>query len=89
MTNGNEIRRAGLNQAVLATLRDNSVPIWEIGKADLMAAYGHPPLATRADLREIAHTILWSMFNTSSPSPQELDASALGLYVQNERRFLS
>ncbi len=89
MMNGNELRRAGLNQAVLRTLRDNIMPVWQIDKKDLLAAYGHPPLRSRTDLREVTHTILWSMFNTPTPSAQETDAAALGLYVQIERQFLN
>ena len=88
MTNGNQIRRAGLNQAVLAALRENIVPVWEIDKKSLFAAYGYPPLESRADLRQVAHTIMWSMFNTPVPSPQEIDAAALGLHIQTERLFL-
>ena len=88
MTNGNEIRRAGLNSAVLETLRKNSIPVWELDKPDLLAAYGYPSVRTRADLRQVAHAILWSLFNTPTPSAQELDAAALGLYIQIERQFL-
>jgi len=88
MTNGSEIRRAVLNQAVLDMLRSNAIPVWEIGKRELLEGYGYPPLESRIKLREAAHTILWSMFTTDKPDCQEIDAAALGLHVQTERLFL-
>jgi hypothetical protein len=88
MTNGNEIRRAVLNQAVLNMLRARAIPIWEVSKRELLESYGHPPLRTRVELRQAGQTILWSMFNTDKPNPQELDAASLGLHIQTERMFL-
>jgi hypothetical protein len=88
MTNGNEIRRAILNQTVLNTLRASSIPFWEVNKRELLDAFGHPPLQTRGELRQSVQTILWSMFTSDSPDSQELDAAAVGLYVQTERLFL-
>jgi hypothetical protein len=88
MTNGNEIRRAVLNEAILTTLRASAVPIWEVNKRELLDGFAHPPLPKRSELRASVHTLLWSMFNTDSPDAQELDAAALGLYVQTERLFL-
>jgi hypothetical protein len=88
MTNGNEIRRAVLNRGVLDMLRGSALPIWEVNKRELLEAYGCPPLRSRTELRQAAQTILWSMFNTDRPHSQELDAAALGLYVQTERQFL-
>jgi hypothetical protein len=88
MTNGNEIRRAMLNQVILTMLRSAATPVWEVHKRELLDAYAHPPLRTRSELRRAAHTILWSMFNTDKPAAHEIDAAALGLYVQTERLFL-
>jgi hypothetical protein len=53
----------------------------------LLEAYEHPPLRSRVELRRAASTILWSMFNTETPNCQELDAAAIGLYIQTERQF--
>lgn len=88
MTNGKQIRRAVLNQAILDMLRSESLPIWEVGKRELLEAYSHPPLRSRQELRQVVLSILWSMFNTDKPGFQEIDAGALGLYVQTERCFL-
>ena len=88
MTNGNEIRRAVLNQAAFNMLRADGIPLWEVSKAELLGAYSHPPLQTRQELRQAAHSILWAMFNTDKPNCQEIDAAALGLHVQTERSFL-
>jgi hypothetical protein len=87
MTNGDEIRRAVLNQVVIDMLRSSGLPIWELSKRDLLEAYGHPPLRNRGELRQAAATILWAMFNTDRPNCQELDAASIGLYVQTERQF--
>lgn len=88
MTNGNEIRRAVLNQAVLDMLRSGGIPVWEVSKGELLAAYSYPPLQSRQELRQAALSILWAMFNTDKPGVQEIDAGALGLHVQTERCFL-
>lgn len=88
MTNGNENRRATLNRAILSMLRTAFLPVWEVDKQELLAAFGFPGLRSRGELREVAHTILWSMFNTDTPDTHELDAAALGLHVQTERLFL-
>lgn len=88
LANGKQTRRAQLNRTVLDLLRQCAVPVWEVAKPDLLGAFGHPPLRSRVELRQSARTILWSMFNTDSPDSHELDAAALGLYVQIERLFL-
>jgi len=88
MTNGNEIRRAVLNHAILTMLRASAIPVWEISKRELLEAYGYPPLRSRVELRQATHTMLWSMFNTEKPNCQEIDAASLGLHVQTERLFL-
>jgi hypothetical protein len=88
MTNGNEIRRAVLNLAVLDVLRGNAIPVWEVSKRALLETYGHPPLRSRIELRQAVQEILWARFNTDKPGRQELDAAALGLHVQTERLFL-
>jgi hypothetical protein len=87
LDSGDEIRRAGLYRAVLTTLREDLIPVWEISRAELFDGYSYPPLSNRAILREAAHNILWPSFNNPEPSPQEIDAAALGLYVQTERLF--
>lgn len=88
MTTGSEIRRAGLNRAILDMLRTSAIPVWEVNKRDLLEAYGYPPLRSRVELRQAVRTILWSMFNSDTPNCQEIDAAALGLHVQTERLFL-
>jgi len=87
MTNGDEIRRAGLNRTVTSLLRERAIPVWDVRKQDLLDAYGHPSLKTRQELRQAAHNLLWPEFNTETPNGQELDAAALGLHIQIERQF--
>lgn len=88
MTNGNEIRRAQLNGAILQLLQSETIPAWEVSRRELMEAYGHPALQTREQLRQAADGILWSMVAADQLSPPEIDAAALGLHVQIERLFL-
>ncbi len=89
MTNGREIRRTALHRAVLAALRDNSMPVWEVGKQQLFEVFGHPPLRSRTELRQIMEAIVWPVLEGGRSSNQKLDAAALGLYVQTERLFLN
>jgi len=83
-----DVRRGVLSRAVLSTLRSEVLPVWEIGRRELLAGFAHPALRSRADLQNAAQTILWSMFNSEQPDRAEIDAAALGLYVQVERLFL-
>lgn len=88
LTNGDEIRRAVLSKAIVTMFRAAAMPVWEVRKADLLSAYGQPPLRSRKELRAVTQSIVWAMLNTDKPHWQELDAAALGLYVQTERLFL-
>jgi hypothetical protein len=88
MANGNQIRRAVLNEAIIGMLRNVAIPVWEVNKSHLLEAYGYPPLRSRLELRQAAKAILWSMFNSDKPNNQEIDAATLGLHVQTERLFL-
>src|SRR5262249_41638042 len=39
--NGSEIRRAGLNRTSPPALRDLTIPVWQVSKANLLAGYCH------------------------------------------------
>ena len=84
---GGTSRRAGVNEAVLETLRAAGVPVWEVPKDDLLAAYGAPALKTREDLRRCASGI-WPILTNTQTCAGLLDAAALGLLVQTERLFI-
>lgn len=83
-----ELRRGVLSRTVLSILRAELLPVWEIKRGELLAGFAHPSLRSRADLQNATQTILWSMFNSDQPDRAEIDAAALGLYVQVERLFL-
>jgi hypothetical protein len=85
---GKAIRRSLLTDAVIATLRGNGIPIWETGKLELLEAFGVPPLASRREMREVIFSI-WPVLPSKDGKALVLDAVALGLYVQTERKFLS
>ena len=82
-----EIRRNVLSRTIVEHLRTNGLPIWEVAKAQLFEAYSYPRLRSRFDLREVLRSI-WPVLNTGKGQSQILDAAALGLWVQTERRFL-
>jgi len=83
---GEEIRRAQLNEVVRTTLRNVGIPMWEAPKQELFEAYGVPPLRTRKELRAVVASI-WPILNGRNGDGGILDAVALGLYVQTERLF--
>lgn len=82
-----QIHRAELARVAVEVLRQASVPIWEVSKAEVLASFGHPPLRNRKELRE-AVAFIWPILNSRDTSPWALDAAAVGLYVQTERLFI-
>jgi|SRR5579872_1002060 len=84
---GNEVHRQVLNQAVIGALREQSLPIWNVAKQDLFQAYGHPPLKSRKELREIAIEI-WPVLEGSNGKSFIQDAAVLGLHVQIEHLLI-
>jgi hypothetical protein len=79
-------RRVQIRQAVLEALRQSGIPVWEIGKLELFDAFGVAPLKNRRELREVTSS-LWPIFKNRRAEAAILDAVALGLYVQTDRRF--
>jgi hypothetical protein len=78
-----DIQRAVLSRLVKEALWKSGVPVWEISKAELLAAYGHPGAKSRKELRKAVCSI-WPVLEGD---PGVCDAAALGLYVQTERLF--
>jgi hypothetical protein len=78
------IRRAVLSRVIAETLRSAAVPVWEVEKRDLLAAFASPPLRTRKELGEVVKT-LWPMLASDPNESGMLDAAAAGLYLQIER----
>ena len=79
------IRRATLTDAITETLRSTGVSVALVEKAELLAAFGHPPLTTRKALREVLLGI-WPGVEAER-NEHVIDAAALGLYVQVERQL--
>jgi hypothetical protein len=76
-----------LHDAICGALRQFILPIWEIPRTALLEAYGHPPLKSRRELRQIATTI-WPVLAGTHAKVFIQDAAVLGLYVQTERLFI-
>lgn len=86
--NGQEMLRAQLHRAIEQSLSSTGASIYKIGKAELLDAFGHPPIKSRKELREVITTI-WPILEAKRESGigTKLDAVALGLYFQTERLF--
>jgi hypothetical protein len=85
--NGHEFQRRVLHDGICQTLRARALPLWEIPKPVLFECYGHPPLRSRAELREIA-TSIWPIIVGTHAKVFMQDAAVLGLHVQTERLFI-
>jgi hypothetical protein len=82
-----EVRRSLLTDTILETVRDNSLPIWNVSKRELLEAFGHPALKSRKELRAVVRSI-WPALGAGNGKNQILDAAAVGMFVQIERRFI-
>jgi hypothetical protein len=63
---------------------DTAIPVWHASKQQVIGSYAEPAPRTRIELREIAGRI-WPMLSIKGNHPLDLEAAALGLYVQVER----
>ena len=86
--NGHEVQRAILHQATVRALGTRAIAILETSKSDLFQAFGHPPLHSRKELRQIMSGI-YPVLDEEPCGPWIHDAAAIGLYVQTERLFNS
>ena len=82
-----EIQRRILTDVITETLRDRMLPIWQISKAQLFEACGHPALKSRKEVRQVIVAI-WPVLAGTNGQTFIRDAAALGLYVQTERLFI-
>ena len=85
--NGHEFQRQILHDAIMRTLGEGTLPVWQVAKTDLFQGYGYPPLKSRKELREVATTI-WPILQGTNAQVFAQDAAVLGLHVQVERLFL-
>jgi hypothetical protein len=86
-TVGTGVRRSQLTDGVVTTLRENSVPIWQVNKRELLDSFAYPTLRSRKELRAVVRSI-WPALGTGNGKNQILDAAAVGMFVQIERRFI-
>jgi hypothetical protein len=77
-------RAADLTEFVQNLLREHSIPLLTTSGKTLFASYSHPPIYSRAALREIALQVFPQLRGFSSGKELQ-DAALLGLYFQTER----
>jgi hypothetical protein len=77
-------RTTELTHLAESLLREHSIPVLIASDEVLFSSYSHPPISSRAVLREIALRIFPQLRELSS-SKELLDAALLGLYFQTER----
>ncbi len=76
-----------LIKAVTDKLREDGVSIWKVLNGELFMAFGHPPLESRFQMRQVA-VQLWPTLDSAEEPDITLDVVALGFHVQVERLFL-
>jgi hypothetical protein len=77
-------RMSELTNLVETLLRQHGIPVSMASDDALFTSYSHPPIHSRAKLREIALQV-FPQLRESSSSKGLLDAALLGLYFQTER----
>jgi len=78
-----EAHRSQLAEIVTEVLVQRQVSIWRFAKAEILAAFGYPPLHFRNQVRDVM-SAMWPEVNGSFGAPLIRDALALGLYCQVE-----
>ena len=81
-----DFQRTQLTEAVSGVLVSQGISIWQVPKTEILNAFGHPPLRTRQQVREIISNI-WPGVDGDLSAPLIRDALALGLYCQTEYLF--
>jgi hypothetical protein len=83
LPDGGETQRSQLAKIVKEVLVQRQVVISQFAKAEILAAFGYPPLRFRSEVREVI-SAMWPEVNGEFGSPLIKDALALGLYCQVE-----
>jgi hypothetical protein len=79
-----QTRMAALSGLAESLLRKHGIPVLKACEAELLSAYGEPPLRSRVELRRRA-VVMFPELNSPAAQKELLDASILGLYIQTER----
>jgi hypothetical protein len=79
-------QRSRLTKIVIEVLIQRQIAISQFAKAEILAAFGHPRLRFRNEVREVM-SAMWPEVNGGFGSPLIKDALALGLYCQVEQRL--
>lgn len=87
LANSSLVQRAILHNAVVDTLRNNSISVWEVDKQELFAACAFPAAKNRKEVRDVMGAI-WPILKSPTHNASVIDAFALGLFVQTKRLFI-
>lgn len=79
-------QRSQLAQVIADVLAEQKIDIGKVAKPEVLAAFGHPPLRFRQQVREVVSAI-WPDLDGGFGTPFIQDALALGLYCQTEYLF--
>jgi hypothetical protein len=77
-------RKDQLLQVICEVLREQGIPILTASENELFAAFRHPIIVKRGDLRKIVRSVFPQLGGEQDCQPL-LDAAALGLYLETER----
>jgi len=78
--------RASIHEAAHRLLQGLGIGVAMVDPARLLSSYGHPPLDSRSELRQVIGSI-YPVLDQALGAPWTYDAAALGLHVQTERCF--
>ena len=79
-------RQRQLSDVCIERARAVGVPFVEVNDADLFAAFGHPALKRREQVRMVGKMI-WPSLDSKAATRSAVDAALLGLHAQVERLF--
>lgn len=82
-----EAQRSQLTKIIIGVLAEAQVSVWQFAKSEVIAAFGHPALKFRSEVREVM-SAMWPEVNGGFGSPLIKDALALGLYCQVEHLLM-
>jgi hypothetical protein len=79
-------RQKQLIAVCIERARAAGIPFVEVRDQDLFAAYSHPALERREQVRQVGR-VIWPSLDSKTVVRSAIDAALLGLYTQIERLF--
>jgi hypothetical protein len=85
-TDGASTRQMQLTVVCIERARAAGIPFVEVRDQDLFAAYSHPAVERREQVRQVGR-VIWPSLDSKPTVRAAVDAALLGLYVQVDRLF--